>query len=154
MRFLIIKVVLTAISTACGASQSEDLNVDQNGSIKTERMGVYISSNNLNQSLEFYGSVFGIAPEVQTPGFLGFDISDGLFAIVDKETFAPDAIYGNNAVPYIRVSDLSEAHARIKAIVVPPAHISEIIREDYLSLFKLTDPDGNIVEFYTVRQGG
>lgn len=151
MRYLIMMVVVTMLSTACGAARSEGFDVDQNKSLEMERMGVYISSNDLNHSLEFYQVVFGISPEVKTPSFLGFDISGGLFAIVDKETFAPEATYGNNAVPYIRVSNLSEVHARTKEIVFPPAQVSEIIYEDYLSLFKLTDSDGNIVEFYEIN---
>ncbi|MBI1394304.1 MAG: hypothetical protein GC152_16375 [Alphaproteobacteria bacterium] len=153
MRCLPLAVMTASIVTACIGTQSEALNQDQNTPLQTERMGVYVTSNDLGQSLRFYESVLGVSPEIQTRSFLGFNIAGGLFAVVDKETFVPEAKFGNNAVPYIRVTNLREVHAHVQAIVTPPAFVSDIIEEDYLSLFKLTDPDGNIVEFYAFSQG-
>ena len=56
-----------------------------------QRLGVYVLSSDLSRSREFYQDLFSAAPTVETDVFIGFDVAGGLFAVISKQTFAPDA---------------------------------------------------------------
>ena len=118
-----------------------------------ERLGVYVLSSDMKRSENFYRTVFGLAPTVQTEAFIGFDVVGGLFAVVSKQTFAPDAVLGGNAIPYIKVGDAEAAHRHVKT-VAPEALQGAgagVIHEGPISLFKFRDPDGNMIEYFSLQ---
>lgn len=117
-----------------------------------ERLGVYVVSADLERSRRFYEIVFETAPELQTETFLGFNIAGGLFAVVSKETFAPNSLIGGNAVPYIKVPNVRRAQAHLEAVMPATAQSSILINEGYISLLKFRDPDGNLIEYYEIKQ--
>lgn len=62
--------------------------------------------------------------------------------------YAADAIPGSGAVPYIQVLDLEELRKR--AVGLPEADVTDIIVEPGISLLKIIDPDGQLIEFYAL----
>jgi hypothetical protein len=53
---------------------------------------------------------------------------------------------GNSAVPYIRVKDAELEFERIKSLNVTTL----VLHEGPVNLFRIADPDGNVVEFFSV----
>ena len=129
-----------AQETAMKLSQQDNL----------QRLGVYVLSSDMQRSGRFYRALLEAEPVFQTEVFIGFNISGGLFAIVSKEAFAPEASLGGNAVPYIKVTDIDAARRHVTAIAPDAVQAPGIIREGPLSLFKFKDPDGNLVEYYAL----
>lgn len=115
-----------------------------------KRMGLYVVSTDMERSEAFYTAVFGQPAEVKFPGFIGFGIAGGLFAVVDRDTFAPQARTGQNVVPYLSVGDIRQAFEHVEAAapgaILPPG----LIEEEAISLFKVADPDGNVLEYYAL----
>ncbi len=81
-----------------------------------QRLGVYVLSSDLSRSREFYQDLFSAAPTVETDLFIGFDVAGGLFAVISKQAFAPDAKLGGNAVPYLKVDDIQAALQHVETI--------------------------------------
>lgn len=123
------------------AAQAEEL--------KVERLGVYVSAKDLQQSSAFYAELFGKAPRVRTPSFIGFDLTGSLFAVVSSQVYGDLLGQGGRVIPYIRVADITATFARVRA-VAPASIRGEIVEEGPLKLFKISDPEGNVVEFYSV----
>lgn len=115
-----------------------------------QRLGIYVLSDDLKRSREFYETIFGTAPTIETDVFIGFDVAGGLFAVISKQTFAPDAKLGGNAVPYIKVEDIQAALRHVETIAPDAIKAPGLISEGPISLFKFTDPDGNIIEYYAL----
>ncbi|NKX63483.1 hypothetical protein HEP89_05180 [Labrenzia sp. 5N] len=116
-----------------------------------QRLGVYVLSSDLKRSREFYGAIFGTAPKIETDVFIGFDVAGGLFAVISKQTFAPDAKLGGNTVPYLKVDDIQMALQHVETIAPDALKAPGLISEGPISLFKVTDPDGNIIEYYSLN---
>ena len=115
-----------------------------------QRLGVYVLSDDLKRSRGFYKNIFSADPTIETDVFIGFDVAGGLFAVISKQTFAPDAKLGGNAVPYIKVDDIQAAHRHVETIAPDAIKAPGLISEGPISLFKFTDPDGNIIEYYSL----
>ncbi|GAB2186056.1 VOC family protein [Roseibium sp. LAB1] len=116
-----------------------------------QRLGVYVLSDDLKRSRGFYKNIFSADPTIETDVFIGFDVAGGLFAVISKQTFAPDAKLGGNAVPYIKVEDIQAAHRHVDTIAPEAIKTPGLISEGPISLFKFTDPDGNIIEYYSLN---
>ncbi|MGD1884880.1 MAG: VOC family protein [Paracoccaceae bacterium] len=112
------------------------------------RMGAYIASDDLARSEEFYSKLFGRAPVVRLEAFVAFDVGGGWFAVVSRAHYAADAVPGSGAVPYVEVLDLEEM--RDRAVRISGADVSDIIVEPGISLLKVIDPDGQLIEFYAL----
>ena len=115
-----------------------------------ERLGIYVASKDIARSEGFYEAVFSQSPQIKIDGFIGFDIAGGLFAIVDHSRFAPKSTIGGNAIPYIKVSSIHEAFDHIKAVAPEAVRGVQIIEDGPIKLFKFTDPDGNVIEYYSL----
>ena len=98
----------------------------------------------------FYRDLFGVDPHLKTEVFLGFDVAGGMFAVVDREKFAPGSTIGGNAIPYIRVHDIQSAFAHAKAVAPAAMRDVELLDEGPIKIFKFNDPDGNAIEFYSL----
>lgn len=111
-------------------------------------MGAYVASRDIGRSVAFYGALFGRDPVIRRPGFAAFGISGGWFAVVSAERYAPDAAAGSGAVPYIQTGSLEAVQARAGSAT--GGSLPEIIEEPGIRLLKLRDPDGQLVEFFSL----
>ncbi|WP_269584185.1 VOC family protein [Roseibium sp. Sym1] len=136
--------------TTATALNAQETDMSKTGPAAFERLGIYVLSSDLERSEAFYRALFGKGPGVQTEVFMGFDIAGGLFAVVSKETFAPEAKLGGNAIPYLKVPDLAAAHDHVRQVAPDALMAPGVIREGPISLFKFTDPDGNILEYFAL----
>ena len=115
-----------------------------------ERPGVYVVAADLERSAAFYEKLFAKAPQVRTPGLIGFDVAGGLYAVVAKDQYARDATIGGNVVPYLRVGDIDGWFAHVRAAAPGALVTPAVVREGPIALIKLRDPDGNMVELFSV----
>jgi catechol 2,3-dioxygenase-like lactoylglutathione lyase family enzyme len=147
------KILAVLFLTYSTALKSEETAMQIAHPPPLERLGVYVLSSDMKRSEAFYRSVFGLSPSVQTEVFIGFDIAGGLFAVVSRQAFAPDAVLGGNAVPYIKVGDVEAAHGHVEAVA--PEALRDagagVISEGPISLFKFRDPDGNLIEYFSLQ---
>lgn len=113
-----------------------------------QRMGVYVVSDDLDRAATFYEDIFGRAPQVRTPGLVGFDVEGGFYAVVSRAHYASDASRGGNVVPYIKVTDI-DAWLRHVEDVAPAGLLTKmVVREGPFALIRFSDPDDNIIELY------
>ncbi len=116
----------------------------------TARLGLYVVADDVDKTTAFYQRLFGKTPEIRLPTFVGFDINGGLYAVISRSAFAPNAERGETVMPYIRVDDIDAWHAHVQAVAPGSLLEARITREGPIALFKLRDPDGNLVEFYAL----
>jgi len=117
--------------------------------ITTDRLGLYVVSNNLDRAAVFYEAIFG-KPQIRVAGMIGFDVAGGLYAIVDRKTFAASAVRGDTTRGYIKVRDIQAAYNNA-AGAVPLSLLGDIKTEGRFRFFRIRDPDGNPIEFYAVN---
>lgn len=108
-------------------------------------MGAYVPTNDMEGSEAFYSTLFDRAPAIGLPDFVAFDIAGGWFAIVSRDKYAPGSEAGSGAVPYLQSADLEVLQARATAAGVTAP---EIIKEPGIHLLKITDPNGQLIEFF------
>lgn len=116
--------------------------------IVAERFGLYVVSDDLDRAAAFYEPLFG-KPQVRVPGMIGFDVAGGLYAIVDRKTYAATAVRGDTARGYVKVYDIRAAYHIVRA-AAPQNLQGSISTEGRFSFFRIRDPDGNLVEFYAI----
>ncbi len=75
-------------------------------------MGAYVPTDDMEGSEAFYRALFDRAPLIALPDFVAFDIEGGWFAIVSREKYAPGAVPGTGAVPYLQSADLEAVRSR------------------------------------------
>ena len=110
-------------------------------------MGAYVSTDDMKSSTAFYRTLFDREPVVGLPDFVAFDVAGGWFAVVSRERYAPGAEPGTGAVPYVQSSDLEALQTRVAATGTTPP---EIIEEAGIHLLKITDPNGQMIEFFSL----
>lgn len=118
--------------------------------MNVDRFGLYVVAENVEQSAKFYERVFGAAPEVQMPTLVGFDIAGGFFAIISRTAYAPNVRRGDNVAPYISVLDLDQFFTHVRTVAPESLVTPQIIVEGPFRFFKMRDPDGNLLEFFSV----
>lgn len=111
-------------------------------------MGAYVATNDIGRSEVFYRTLFDREPVIRLDDFIVFDISGGWFAVVSRDRYASGSAPGSGAVPYIQSSDLEAVQTRAAAAAGAPAPL--IIEEPGIRLLKLHDPDGQLVEFFSL----
>jgi predicted enzyme related to lactoylglutathione lyase len=114
-----------------------------------ERFGLYVVVSDLDRARTFYEALFRKPPAVRTPAFVGFDVAGGLYAIVSAQAYRPNVRRGDNAVPYIRVADIEAEFERVRRIA-PNMLDRAVVEEGPIKLFRFTDPDGNMIEFFAL----
>jgi len=132
--------VLLCVMTSTVANAQEDRFV---------RMGLYVVVSDIDRATDFYEKLFEKKPYVANESFVGFEIAGGLYGLFAESAYTPTLSRGNNTVPYVRVSDIEKEHARLRKLA-PKTVQPEIVTEGPLRLFVFEDPDGNVVEFYSV----
>jgi predicted enzyme related to lactoylglutathione lyase len=113
-------------------------------------MGAYVVAEDLDRSAVFYERLFGHAPQVRTAGMVGFDVAGGFYAIVSKAVYAPGAVRGGNVAPYLKVADIDAWFRHVEAVAPDGLVTKAVLREGPFALIKFADPDGNVVEMYSV----
>lgn len=140
MKSAITAALIAVLPAALGAGTSE--SSDQAPILA---MGAYVPTDDIDGSVAFYRALFDEAPAIALPDFVAFDVAGGWFAVVSRDRYAPGAEPGSGAVPYLQASNLEELQDRVSAIggLAP-----EIIEEPSIHLLKITDPNGQLVEFF------
>ncbi len=108
-------------------------------------MGAYVPTDDMEVSEAFYRTLFDSAPAIGLPDFVAFDVAGGWFAIVSRGKYAPGSKPGSGAVPYLQSADLEALQIRYAAT---GATAPEIIEEPGIHLLKITDPNGQLIEFF------
>lgn len=108
-------------------------------------MGAYIPTDDMAQSKAFYRTLLDRAPVIALPDFVAFDVAGGWFAVVSRARYAQGAVPGTGAVPYLQSGNLNALRARIAAT---GADAPEVIEEPGIHILKVTDPNGQLVEFF------
>ncbi|MEM0948741.1 MAG: VOC family protein [Pseudomonadota bacterium] len=108
-------------------------------------MGAYVPTDDMEKSEAFYRALFDQTPAIGLPDFVAFNIAGGWFAVVSRGKYAPGAEPGSGAVPYLQSSDLEALKNRIAAT---GATAPDIIEEPGIHLLKITDPNGQLIEFF------
>lgn len=114
------------------------------------RMETYIAVDDVKASAAFYERLFGYAPMISLEKFVAFDVAGGTFAIAAKAEYAPNAMAGSGAVPYIQVADIDTLREVLQARL--NRKLPAIIEEPGIKLFKATDPDDQLIEFIELLQ--
>ena len=113
------------------------------------QMGVYVASADLDRATQFYAALFQVEPYLQTRTFVSFAVSGGRFGIMSAAAYAYPMTRGNSAIPNILVADIDAAYARIKALK-PTMIQAKIATVGTMRLFDFTDPDGNVIEVFSL----
>ena len=113
------------------------------------RFGVYVVVSDLDRARTFYEQLFQKKPYVQNEQLVGFDVAGGLFAAFSEKTETRRTVRGDNIVPYIRVRDVAGEFERVRQLGVRLIDPS-IVQDGPLRLFRFADPDGNVIEYFSV----
>ena len=140
MKSAITAALIAVLPAALGAETSEFSDP-----APILAMGAYVPTDDIDVSVAFYRALFDETPAITLPDFVAFDVAGGWFAVVSRERYAPGAEPGSGAVPYLQASNLEELQDRVSAIGGPAP---EIIEEPGIHLLKITDPNGQLVEFF------
>lgn len=140
MKRVIALTLAAVLPTALAAQEVEPRNLSP-----IRAMGAYVATDDMEGSEAFYSTLFDRAPAIGQPNFVAFDVAGGWFAVVSRDKYAPEAMPGSGAVPYLQATDLKALQDRTAAtgITVP-----EIIEEPGIHLLKITDPNGQLIEFF------
>ena len=89
-------------------------------------------------------------PQVRTSSLVGFDVAGGFYAVISKAAYAPGATRGGNVAPYLRVSDIDAWFRHVQAVAPQGLVTKAVVREGPFALIKVADPDGNVLELYSI----
>lgn len=139
-------LLAATIATAANDTMAEPLGV--------ERFGLYVLADDMDRATAFYARLFGSEPEFRMPALVGFDIRQGLFAIVSRETYAQGVPAGGSVRPYIRVSNLEDAFRRVQALVPDGLEAEGIVQEGAFSFIRFRDTEDNVIELFSLETSG
>lgn len=139
-------LLVSTLATAANGAMAEPLGV--------ERFGLYVLADDMDRATAFYASLFGSEPEFRMPALVGFDIREGLFAIVSRQTYAQGVPAGGSVRPYIRVLDLEDAFRRVQALAPDGLETDGIVQEGAFSFFRFKDTEDNVIELFALETPG
>lgn len=139
-RALFAAVLTQAVAAAPARSQA----------LAVDRFGLYVAVDDLDRSATFYEALFGKKPQVRTEGLVGFDVAGGLYALVSKDAYRLTLPPGGSVRPYLKVSDIDVAFERVKRLAPCRLESDAVVREGAFHFFRFSDPDGNVVEFFSI----
>ena len=142
-------VVLTGLLLSAAAIASHN-----DVPVQFERFGAYVVVDSVDRTAAFYERVLGKSPQLRSQAMVGFDLAGGLFALVSKEKYAPNVVRGDNAVPYIKVANVERLFSHIESVAPTSLQTTQVQVEGPFRFFKIRDPDGNIIEFFSVGPAG
>jgi catechol 2,3-dioxygenase-like lactoylglutathione lyase family enzyme len=115
--------------------------------MQIDRFGVYVRVASLERSRAFYERVLGKQPYVANDRLVGFDAAGALLALYANS--AEEIVRGRNVVPYLRVRSADAEFARLQELDVELLD-SKVVVEGPLRLFRFADPDGNLLELFSL----
>jgi predicted enzyme related to lactoylglutathione lyase len=115
-----------------------------------ERFGLYVISDDLQRAGAFYLKLFQKSPQISNSSLVGFDVEGGLYAIVSRKAFALPPAQGSNVRPYIKVRDIFGEFERVRKIAPASLQSDSVVEEGPFRFFRFTDPDGNVIEFFSI----
>ena len=113
------------------------------------RFGLYVTVADLQKASAFYEQLFQKKPYVRNDALVGFDVAGGLYALYTEQGASGKRVRGDSVVPYLRVKDLEKEFERLKQLGVRLID-EQIVVEGPIKLFKFADPDGNVIEFFSL----
>ena len=113
------------------------------------QFGMYVAVSDLDVSREFYSKLFNVEPYALTDTFVGYGLAGGRFGLLKEEMYSAPLVRGNNAVLNIMVENIENEHARVKSLG-PSLIQDQIASAGAMRLFMFKDPDGNVVEFFSM----
>jgi catechol 2,3-dioxygenase-like lactoylglutathione lyase family enzyme len=131
---VVLAMTLSSTTIAAGAG------------LQAERFGVYLRVASLDRSRAFYERVLGKQPYVANDRLVGFDVAGALLALYANPK---EVARGRNVVPYIRVKSAEAEHLRLKGLDVQLLD-EQVVVEGPLKLFRFADPDGNVLELFSL----
>ncbi|WP_298922340.1 hypothetical protein [uncultured Roseobacter sp.] len=140
MRRFVTLTLAAALPAALGAEQAKSADP-----APIMAMGTYVLTDDIEGSEVFYRALFEIDPAIGLSDFVAFDVAGGWFAIASRDKYAPGSEAGSGAVPYLQSADLETLQVRATAAGVTAP---EIIEEPGIHLLKITDPNGQLIEFF------
>lgn len=120
-------------------------------SISVERFGLYVLADDVERTARFYEVLLETSPEVRTPALTGFNMAGGLFGIVSRKAYAANEPRAGSVRPYIKVADIEQAFAHASAVAPNSIEAPGIVSEGPFRFFRMTDPDGNVLEFFEFK---
>ena len=120
-------------------------------SITVERFGLYVLADDVERSARFYEVLLETPPEVRTPALIGFNMAGGLFGIVSRKAYAAHEPRAGSVRPYIKVADIEQAFAHASSVAPGSIEAPGIVSEGPFRFFRMTDPDGNVLEFFEFK---
>jgi predicted enzyme related to lactoylglutathione lyase len=118
--------------------------------ISVEKFGLYVVAEDLDRAAFFYTALFNKEPRVRTSGMLGYDVADGFYAVVLKSLYAPNSTQGTSVVPYLHVHNVEAEFERVRMLAPQQLQTQEVVVEGPFRFFRFTDPDNNLIEFFSV----
>jgi len=113
------------------------------------QLGMYVAVADLDVATAFYSDLFSTQPYAQTATFAGYELAGGRFGLLKEEMYSAPLVRGNNAVLNIKVDNIESEYVRVKGL--NPALIQEqITSAGNMRLFMFKDPDGNVIEFFSL----
>lgn len=106
-------------------------------------------SDDLDRASAFYEKLFG-KPQVRTPAMVGFNVVGGLYAIVSRQAYAPTATRGDTTRPYIKVRNITATFEQVKKAAPASMESDAVQVEGTFSFFRFRDPDGNVIEIFSI----
>lgn len=113
------------------------------------RLGLYVVVSDLDRARAFYEDLFQKKPYIENASFVGFDVGGGLYGLFLESAYTARLVRGNSTVPYIRVNDIEGEFGRVGRLASRMIS-KEIVTDGPIRLFMFADPDGNVVEFFSV----
>ena len=118
--------------------------------VGAERFGIYVLVDDVPRAEIFYRRLFSVEPQVRTPALVGFDVAGGLFALAPRALYGTGAAAGGAVRPFIRVRDVDAAFAHARTVAPGAVESEAVVTEGPFRFFRLRDPEGNVLEFFSV----
>jgi predicted enzyme related to lactoylglutathione lyase len=117
--------------------------------LAVDKSGVYLVVSDLARAERFYRDLFGKAPMFCTDRVAVFDVASNPFVLFARWASDIPRTRGNTCVPYLRVVDIEATFARVTEAGIRTLDAA-VVTEGPVRLFRIADPDDNLVEFYSV----
>jgi predicted enzyme related to lactoylglutathione lyase len=116
-----------------------------------QKFGLYVVVADVERSVKFYTALFEKQPYLHNESIAAFDVAGGAYVIFAKGASDISRTIGNSTVPYIRVRDAARERERVARLKVRLLD-ERVVEEGPIRLFRFQDPDGNVIEFFSVAE--
>ncbi len=117
--------------------------------MKPQIKALYLSVKDMQRAVRFYEDVFEVKVSSFNERMSSFDFENISFLLFDSSVDGEKTSIGNNVVPNIEVEDVNKMLEFIKSreceIIMPLEKIDKYL------IFQAIDTEGNIIEFYQVK---